>query len=124
MRLRFPHPVLLTAPYAIFGFGILLNVLAITVNQGYMPVASSSIFADCGDAVKFAACIVPAPGDVIDEIHRAMQSSDHLKILCDWIQLPRTAVCSPGDLFLWLGQWLEKPALVTWLAILWKEYND
>ena len=30
---------LLTAPWALFGFGLALNVLAISVNNGTMPVA-------------------------------------------------------------------------------------
>lgn len=112
---RFPHRVVLFTPYLIYGLGIALNVIAITANHGFMPVVYSAIFRS--DMIIF-------PGMRIDEIHRVMQSTDHLKILCDWIQLPRTAVCSPGDVCEWLGDWLMGPAFIAWLTLLWKDANE
>ena len=116
-RLRFPHFWLVASPYLAFYLGAVLNILAVTVNHGYMPVASSPII------LRHLDGIIPYPGIVIDEVHRQMQSSDHLKFLCDWIQIPRMSVCSPGDLFLWLGEWLEGWTFIAWLAFLWRDYN-
>jgi hypothetical protein len=111
--LRIPYIWLLLSPYLLIAVGIFLNTLAITVNQGYMPVAKSAIvFNNIGN--------FPAPGTVIDEIHRVMQSSDHLKILCDWIQVPRESVMSIGDAFLRLGIWFNGWSFVAWLALLWR----
>jgi hypothetical protein len=116
MKIKFPHPVLLLSPYILLGLGFFLNVLVITVNQGYMPVASSSI-------INNMLMGPSSPGQVLDNIHRCMQSTDHLKFLADWIQVPRQSVASPGDLCLWLGDWLQTPSLVVWLAFLWKDHN-
>lgn len=110
--MKFPHATVLVSPYILFGLGVFLNILAITVNQGYMPVAQSAILGG----------YVPV-GTVLDEVHRMMQHSDHLKFLCDWIQIPRESVCSPGDLCLWLGEWLMGPSFVAWLVLLYRDYN-
>src|SRR5271154_3784435 len=78
---------------------------SLTVNEGYMPVAMSAIMRDCheekftftigaliNDKVKKSpkedapACTMPEYGAIIDNVHRVMKSSDHLKFLCDWIQ--------------------------------------
>jgi hypothetical protein len=111
--LRIPYIWLLLSPYLLIAVGVFLNTLAITVNQGYMPVAKSAIvFNNLGN--------FPAPGTVIDDIHRVMQPSDHLKILCDWIQIPRESVMSIGDAFLKLGIWFNGWSFVAWLALLWR----
>lgn len=115
MKLKFPHLPVLAAPYLIFGLGVLLNVLAITANHGYMPVAASAIIVN-----QFG---VTTHGQILDEVHRCMTQSDHLKILCDWIQIPRESVCSPGDLCLWAGEWLMGPSFVAWLTMLWRDAN-
>ena len=114
-RLRFPHFWLVASPYLAFCLGALLNILVVTANHGYMPVHQSAIIFN-----RFG---WQANGDVLDEIHRVMQSSDHLKILADWIEIPRIAIVSPGDLFLWLGEWLEGWTFLAWLAFLWRDYN-
>lgn len=110
--MRFPHWKILVIPYILLAIGIFFNVLVVTCNQGYMPVAMSSIMAQG-----------TVPGQVIDEIHRAMQHSDHLKALADWIQVPRMMVASPGDALMWLGDWLSGPMFIVWLTLLWRDAN-
>jgi hypothetical protein len=116
MKIKFPHPAILLSPYVLYGLGVFLNVLVITANQGYMPVAASAIIDN-----RFG--LGSHPGEILDNIHRCMQASDHLKILADWIQIPRESVASPGDLCLWLGEWLQVPSFVVWLTMLWKDSN-
>lgn len=147
MRLKFPHIGILITPWILLAIGATLNVLAVTVNQGYMPVAMSAVMRDCHEEntllqilrmekskikqdedappPKHAkpVCTVPERGEIIDDVHRVMQSTDHLKILCDWIQVPRSAVLSPGDLFLWTSELLTWPAFIFWLALLWRDHN-
>ena len=113
MQLKFPHLPVLATPYLIFALGVVLNIIAISANSGYMPVAQSAILGG----------YVPA-GTVIDEVHRVMQNSDHLKVLCDWIQVPRQCVASPGDLCLWAGEWLMGPSFVAWLTMIWRDVNQ
>lgn len=117
MRRRFPHLFVLLAPYLLYGFGVFLNVLVITANGGYMPVHDSPI-------VKTHLDDPIAPGEIIDEVHRVMQHSDHLKFLADWIQIPRESVMSPGDMFLLLGDQLQFPLFVVWLVLLYKDHNS
>jgi Family of unknown function (DUF5317) len=113
-QVNFPHLGVLVSPYVLLGLGVFLNVLVITANQGYMPVAPSSI-------IDGMAIGPTHPGLVLDEIHRVMQSSDHLKFLADWIQIPRMSVASPGDLFLWLSDCIRVPSFIVWLTMLWKD---
>ena len=62
------------------------------------------------------------PGEVMDEVHTVYNPQDiHLKVLCDWIQVPRMGVVSPGDLLLWAGEWSVSPVFFLWLALL---YSD
>ena len=118
MKIRFPYFWLLTAPYLAVALGSAMNILAVTANHGYMPVASSPIIIRALDGV------IPYPGIIIDEVHRQMQSTDHLKFLCDWIQIPRLAVASIGDVFLFLGEWLSQWTFITWLALIWRDAQD
>lgn len=57
------------------------------------------------------------PGAQLDEIHRVIQSNDHLKFLADIIQHNHAQdTKSIGDEFINLGEWLEAPMLGAWLA--------
>ena len=149
MRYKFPHLGVLILPWVLLAIGAVSNILAVTVNQGYMPVAMSAIMRDCHEEATFLGipiklknsknkadhedddspsakknCTMPQRGDIIDEGHRVMQSSDHLKFLCDWIALPhQQGVLSLGDLFLFSFDWLTGPCFVFWLALLWRDYN-
>ena len=115
LRFRFPYFWLVVSPYLAFCLGAFLNILVVTANHGYMPVHQSAIIFN-----RFG---VQSSGAVLDEVHRVMQSSDHLKILADWIEIPRRSVASPGDLLLWLGEWLEGWTFIAWLAFLWRDHN-
>jgi hypothetical protein len=108
---------LLAAPWALFGFGLSLNVLAISVNHGTMPVAIPTGMQDAIDAATAAGLI---HNGMIDGIHKVMVAGDHLKFLCDWIQLPGIGTASIGDLFLWLGDALKVPAALVVLVKMWE----
>ncbi len=57
------------------------------------------------------------PGKMIDEVHRIIQHSDHLKWLADiFAQNHATEVTSIGDELLMLGEWLKVPCIAAWLT--------
>lgn len=95
-------------PFALFWFGALLNVLAVTVNHGAMPVLMPSVW----DVV--------APGSILDHRHTAWGPGVHLAILCDWIAWWDGSMASLGDMCLWLGEWLQIPVIAFWLGLVWK----
>lgn len=96
---------LLWLPWALFFLGVAFNVLVITANHGSMPV------------------VVPVtmgavdPGAIMDQVHVVWSSSVHLALLADWIQIPWLGVASPGDLLLWLGDWLRLPLASAYIAL-------
>jgi hypothetical protein len=90
---------LLVVPQFLFWSGALLNQIAIVSNGGVMPVqwyAATHIWGD-------------------DPDHVIMTSGTHFKILCDWINL-HSAILSPGDVLLSLGELLTGPAFWAWIA--------
>lgn len=92
-------------PSLLIVLGAFLNILAVTVNKGYMPVV---IPAGWGSF---------APGAIVDARHVSWSSDVHLAFLCDWIQWFDSSVCSPGDMLLFLGDFLQIPVLCFWAAI-------
>lgn len=98
-------------PLALFLLGAGLNILAVTVNHGVMPYVQALGYQ-----------IFP-PGTVTDPRHITWNDHVHLAVLCDWIQIDG-GVCSIGDCFLWLGEWMEVPALVAWFTLNCLTYDD
>ena len=119
MKLNFPYKWFLLSPFILYGIGAFLNVLAVTVNKGTMPVIMPlSFWQDLAELeVKLPA------GAMIDEVHKIMIHSDRLKFLCDWIQLPHVGTASPGDMFIWLGEWSRDFVIGAWLALVYKDHN-
>lgn len=94
-------------PFVLFYLGAFCNILAITVNHGTMPVTVP------------LGMDPPAPGTLLDGVHAQWSNGVHLAFLCDWIViLHATGVCSPGDLLLWAGDFLQIPMFFAWLSFL------
>lgn len=104
MRKR-PSWIIPLLPSLLVLVGAALNCLAITVNHGLMPYVQDFGFG------------FVMPGTITDPRHVAWYPGVHLGFLCDWIQWFGESVCSPGDLCLWLGDWLTAPVLVVWAAL-------
>lgn len=115
--MRFPHWKWLFVPTIAFYVGAALNILAITANRGVMPVHCPQQFWEAWASQGMNIL----PGYTIDEIHSVMKASDHLKFLCDWIVLPRVGIASPGDFFIWAGDYLQIPGLVAYIALVLKD---
>lgn len=111
---------LLLLPFFLLGAGTTANIAVVTANHGAMPVVIPAPI-----RFKLAQGDDPdllTPGEVLDEVHTVYNPKDiHLKVLCDWIQVPRFGVVSPGDLLLWTGEWSVSPVFFLWLALL---YSD
>jgi hypothetical protein len=111
---------ILLLPFALYFFGVGLNILVITANHGTMPVVLP--LADKQPQVNMKTGeVTPAPeaGDLLDDVHRVYISEDiHLAALCDWIQVRGVGVVSPGDCLLWLGDWMTYPFVGAWFALL------
>lgn len=111
---------LLLLPFLLVGAGTVSNIAVVTANHGAMPVVIPAPIRE-----KLAQGDDPdllTPGEVMDEVHVVYNPSDiHLKVLCDWIILPRFGVASPGDLMLWTGEWASSPTFVLWLALLYAD---
>lgn len=79
-------------------------------NKGQMPVLAPG-----GDNSIF---------DPSDLIHCAMTSATHLKFLADWIVIRDLGIASPGDFFEWAYQLSCFPALIAWITLVLKDYNE
>ncbi len=111
MKLRIPYLALLAAPLALFGIGAALNILAISVNHGVMPVVWPT------SSIQHAVAAGWAPGMLIDDSHKLMEHGDHLKFLCDWINLPHVGTASIGDGFIYLSDYVQNYVYGAWLAL-------
>jgi hypothetical protein len=60
---------------------------------------------------------------MIDDIHCVMTPQSRLKVLADWINL-QTDIMSPGDLLIMLGEFLWQFALIAWIVLVIKKFND
>lgn len=104
---------LILLPFALYYLGATLNILAVTANYGVMPF------------VLPASWEPMSPGTIADPRHIVWHSGVHLSLLCDWIQWYRGNVCSPGDLLLWLGDWLQPYGLGAWVGVnLWGQSGN
>ena len=91
-------------PLLLLGVGIGMNLLAVTVNHGIMPV------------------VLPPSGIIADKdkMHVAATANSRFLFLCDWIQLHATKhVASPGDFLITAGDFLKWPLVWMWVGFSW-----
>lgn len=103
---KIPYWPLLVGPLATFYFGIALNAIVMGLNHSSMPVNMP----------------VGMDLNLEDWIHSAMTAATHLKFLGDWIVIRGSGIASPGDLFIWLGDWAQIPAFFVWLSLMVTEH--
>lgn len=110
---------LLALPIVAMYFGSAMNELALVVNGNQMPVfLPASMWEICSDPIR-------AFGQAGDTIHSCMTHATHLKFLCDWIVLGNPnpdMIMSPGDVFIFLGYYLQMPAMFAWFALVWRNH--
>ncbi len=111
MKLRIPYLYLLAAPLALWSIGAALNILAISVNHGMMPVVWPT------SSIQEALAAGWQPGMLIDGAHKVMEHGDHLKFLCDWVQIPHVGTASIGDGLLYLSDWVQNYVYGAWIAL-------
>jgi hypothetical protein len=100
------HLWLVVLPFSLYCFGVFLNTLVMSAN-GSMPVVLP--VAELGSH---------QPGDLLDAAHTAYSADVHLRTLCDWIVIPGIGTASIGDLFLWLGDYLQFPGLIAYFTLI------
>lgn len=99
---------ILAIPFLLILLGAAANQAVVAANHDTFPVMVN-------DARLANDGINCANGKVcmIDQIHSVMTPSTHLNFLADWIDL-QSAIYSPGDLLLMLGDFLLKYAPLVW----------
>ncbi len=100
---RVPYWPFIVIPPLVFGIGFAMNLLAMTVNGGQMPVLISG------------GCVANEFRG--DWIHRCMTPATHLKFLCDWIIIKSVGTASPGDLLEWFYQVTGTYGIVSWFVL-------
>src|SRR5271157_6644555 len=104
--MKIPRWTLLFGPILCFGFGFLLNLLAMVTNGNQMPVYVPS-------------CTADLLGEAAPAIHTCMDIHTRLVLLCDIIYIRSIAsYASIGDMFELLAQYTWYPALLAWLTLL------
>lgn len=95
------HVWLVWIPLLVIGLGIGMNLLAVTMNHGTMPV------------------VVPPSGTITkDKMHVAATANSRVLLLCDWIQLYAIgAMASPGDFLIRAGDFLKWPLVWMWVGL-------
>jgi|SRR5271167_1565474 len=98
----------LLLPFILYGFGAFLNVLVVSANHGMMPVVVPSSFA-----------ALNAPGMIMDDVHIVYDPANaRLTPLIDWIEVPHFGSYSPGDMFIYLGDWMTVPFIGGWFGLM------
>jgi len=91
----------------LFALGFILNAVVMAANHSQMPVQM--------------------PGGMVldseDIVHCTMTSATHLKFLADWIVINGQGIASPGDFFIWAGEYLQIPLFWAWLALIVSDSN-
>ncbi len=134
MQLRIPHVWLLVVPLLLTFVGATSNQAVLYANWGKFPVMVNERqlkdmrgSAFDGFAFPFYSAVTSSDmgddGQFLDDIHSVMGHNSRLKWLADWINL-KTEICSPGDLLIWLGDWLFGFTPLIWLTLLIKELNE
>lgn len=109
MKFRIPYWYLLLGPTFLYYLGALFNLAVMALNHGQMPVLMPS---DIAAMVGF------------DSRHILMTHSTHLKFFCDWLNLGKDGVASPGDLLVWLSDEIGMTCLAIWATLMIKDYNS
>ena len=115
---------ILLLPFALYYLGAGMNILAVTANNGGMPVYMPVTWPGACDesidvfGMKLQRHVICEEGHVLDHKHIVAGPSTHLVILTDWIQIAGDSVVSPGDCLLWLGDWLTIPMMGAWFGLL------
>jgi len=103
---RIPYWYFLIIPSLMWAVGFMLNDVVISANNNQMPV-----FMPGG-----------CPLDTFDSdlIHTCMTHATRLKFLADWLIIngPHIDVASPGDFFMWGGEYLLWPCFAMWVALM------
>jgi hypothetical protein len=95
------HVWLVWIPLLLLGLGIGMNLLAVTLNHGIMPV------------------VLPPWGTIAgnDKLHVAAGANSRCLFLCDWIHVYAGAdVASPGDWLIRVGNFLKWPVVWMWVG--------
>jgi hypothetical protein len=100
--MKIPYKSVLLSPYILILLGSIANQIAVRANGGHMPVLFPG-----GDCSLL---------DSDDLAHSCMTHATHVKILCDWI-LSSSAVSSLGDFALEVGNQIQTPSLIAWVAL-------
>lgn len=91
-------------PLLLLGLGIGMNLLAVAMNHGTMPVVLPHLGMIGGN----------------DKMHVAATANSRFLFLCDWIQLHATKrVVSPGDFLITAGDSLKWPLVWMWVGLSW-----
>lgn len=89
-------------PFLLIGLGIGMNLLAVTMNHGIMPVVLPGWGTIAGD----------------DKMHVAATANSRALFLCDWIHVYAAAdVASPGDYLIRAGEFLRWPLVWIWAGL-------
>jgi hypothetical protein len=111
--IRVPCWPLLIIPALVFALGYLLNVVAIGVNHGYMPVQG------------YTECVGNSAEERGDVIHVCMDKHTRLKILSDWIYAPwMGGTASIGDMLEWAAENSMYPCWFIWLGFIIYEHSE
>lgn len=77
---------------------------------------SSARFSITNTTVRFDARVMNDQGQFVDDVHSVMGHNSRLKFLADYINL-RTAIYSPGDGLIELGEWSWGFAPTLWIFL-------
>lgn len=99
---------LLAFPYLTFGVGAAMNQAVLVANGGKFPVQVNDRAAKYFGFEK---------DGMSDNVHCRMTNKTRLNFLADWINL-KTAILSPGDLLIILGDWLTGSTKAVWAALI------
>ena len=114
--MKFPFWYLIVLPTALFVIGFALNTLVMTANDNQMPV-----YAPGGCQTVFAQSMLFVDSDYL---HVCMTPDTHLKVLADYIIVRDVGIYSPGDFLeeTFLHTW--DYALIAWIVLILKKFNE
>ena len=121
--LKIPFWPFLLGPSLMLYVGSLMNWVVIGANHGYMPVQGAI---ECvkydkpeteGQQVldKAFGKHVEMPEDIL---HICMDRNSRLKILADWLYIPKQGTASPGDILQWGGESFLFYSWAIWAALM------
>lgn len=141
MLRKLPYVYLLVLPLLFIFFGTCSNQAVLVANWGKFPVMVnklqleemqqplkeidiSSLFAPDGSIHSFSILNTRVLTNrrnlrgtqFLDDVHSIMGHNSRLKFLADYINLG-DAIYSPGDMFIYLGEWLFGYTAIMWLGL-------